>query len=79
MNARDFLWMHDEARRMRPSTASMNVIRSRYKAARFRVHVDVVRLAVGVRTMFKPVIEVLVYIKGRWTWVTYMWLATEEV
>lgn len=74
------LWMHNEARWGRPSSVAMSLIRAHYKkGARFRVHQDVVRLAVGIRTIFKPVIEVLVYIKGRWTWVTYMWLDHEEV
>lgn len=80
MNALDSLWMHNAARQGRPSSVAMNLIRANYKkGARFRVHVDVVRLAVGVRTIFKPVIEVLMYVKGRWTWVTYMWLDHEEV
>lgn len=73
------LWMHNEARSGRPSASTMNNIAARYKAARFRVRQDVVRLAVGIRTISKPVIEVLVYIKGRWTWIAYMWLDHEEV
>lgn len=75
----EWLWMHNEARQCRPSEFTLNGLRARYRDARFRVHQDVVRLAVGVRTIFKPVIEVLVQVKGRWTWVTYLWLDHEEV
>lgn len=75
----NMLWLHHQARQGRPSEFTMNNIRARYRDARFRVHQDVVRLSVGVRTIFKPVIEVLVQVKGRWTWATYMWLDHEEV
>lgn len=74
----EWLWLHNAARQGRPSAWTMNGIKARYRDARFRVHQDVVRLEVGVRTIFKPVIEVLTYIKGRWQWVTYMWLDHEE-
>jgi hypothetical protein len=69
------LWMHNEARQGRPSAYTLNSLAARYKGARFRVHEEVVRLYVGVRTIFKPVIEVV--IDNRW--VTYMWLDHEEV
>lgn len=75
----EWLQLHYWARQGRPSEFTMNGIRARYKGARFRVHEDVVRLYVGNRTIFKPVIEVLVQVKGRWQWITYMWLDHEEV
>lgn len=76
----EWLWLHNAARESWPSAHTMRVIGANYKkGVRFRVRQDVVKLAIGVRTMFRPVIEVLVEVKGRWQWVTYMWLDHEEV
>jgi hypothetical protein len=75
----EWLQLHYMARTGRPSVSTMSNIAARYKAARFRVHQDVVRLEAGVRTIFKPKIEILAEVKGRWQWITYMWLDHEEV
>jgi len=74
----EWLQLHYKARIDRPSASTMSNIAARYKAARFRVHQDVVRLEVGVRTIFKPKIEILAEVKGRWQWITYMWFDHEE-
>ena len=75
----EWLWLHNAARQARPSVSTMSNLAARYKGVRFRVHQDVVRLSVGIRTIYKPVIEILAEFKGRYEWVTYMWLDHEEV
>lgn len=76
----NMLWMHNEARQARPSAVTMHGLLARYpKGVRFRVHQNVARQQSGVRTFFKPVIEVIGEIKGRLQWVTFLWLDHEEV
>lgn len=77
----DMLWMHHEARMGRPSAHTMYHLGRLYPAGvRFRVHQEVVRLLGNrVCTMFRPVIEVVMEVKRRKQWVTYMWLDHEGV
>lgn len=76
MTINDFIWMHHAARQGRPSAYTLNSLSARYpKGVRFRIHEEVVHLYKATRTLFKPVIEVLIGYK----WVTYMWLDHEEV
>lgn len=76
----NMLWLHHEARAGRPSASTMANLAARYpKGVRFRVHQYVSNLGEGFRTITKPIIEILVQVKGRWTWVTYMWLDHEEI
>ena len=77
MNA-NMLWLHNEARTARPSPATMYNLSRRYPlGVRFRVHHERLKVAEGWRTFFKPLIEVVIEVKGRLEWVTYLWFERE--
>lgn len=77
----EYLWLHHAARQARPSAATMASLSARYpKGVRFRVHQEgVMPVYGGARTMFRPVIEIMIESNGRFLWTPYLWLEHEEV
>lgn len=74
----EWLWMHNEARLGRPHASTMHHLSRLYPdGVRFRVHTERLKVQSGTFTFFKPVIEVMMYVKKRFRWVTYMWLDHE--
>lgn len=74
----EWLWLHNEARQMRPSRHTLFHLSKLYRGVRFRVREEVVQLYKQRLTICKPVIEVLTEANRRIQWVAYMYLDHEE-
>lgn len=74
----DMLVLHHLAREARPTSYALNLLAGRYpKGVRFRINVYVAHLYQRTCTIFRPIIEVVQEVRGKWMWLPYSWPGDE--